>query len=263
MKKTIILISAIAFMFIAGCSTMPAKIKEPRGYPYKAPKVIQSQSTADSNQQVLDAINTMGDKIVMAINGGQQKPAQAQSSKKSLPKNFFEDEKEKPAKKKVIRTYSRHENRKLKDRVANLEEIVYHNHPGNKIVSVLYRSGSGLLSSKEKINIKKLYEENWLTGKCNFEALRSYASKTKPKPPLTNMDVSQLRLQELINFLKELGFPKPELDKMVIQNCGPTDRWNNNLRVTIKVQWNSEQTEIDKLKKEREQYAPPSKNNQP
>ena len=147
--------------------------------------------------------------------------------------------------------------------MADLEEIVYHNHPGNKISSTLYQSGSGLLSSKEKISIKKLYEESWLTGKCNFEALYSYASLAKPKPPVTNMQVSQQRLQEMINYLKELGLPDSELKKLVIKNRGPTKRWKNSKRVTIVIQSNTDKEVIDKLEKERKQYAPPSKNNQP
>ncbi len=261
MKKYILFCLIIIFPLTTGCSTMQAKIKKPQGYSYQAPRTISSQPKTDSNKQVMNAINDMGDKIVAAINQGRQtaKPA---NGKKKPPTSLFEDKKEKQITKK-IRVFPKYENKKLKklkDRVANLEEIVYYHHPGSDIISVKYKAGSGLLSTEEKINIKKLYEEEWLNGECDIEGLYSYASKTKPKPPLTNMQFSQLRLQEMINFLKELGFPDSKLEKLVIENRGPTNRWNYNIKVTIKVTWIKNTEEIEKRKTEREQYAPPSKN---
>lgn len=116
MKKYLLFFSIIAFMLTAGCSIMPAKIKEPQGYPYEPPRVIQSQPKADSNKLVLDAINNMGDRIVAAINQEQQ-ATEPVNGKKKPPANLFKDEKEKPATKKV-QVSSKYENKKLKLQVA-------------------------------------------------------------------------------------------------------------------------------------------------
>ncbi|MCK5211888.1 hypothetical protein KAJ89_04255 [Candidatus Parcubacteria bacterium] len=268
MKKVNYCIIAILVMVLAGFSLTGCmkNIKE-EGIPLPSEEIKGTATSGALPNELADPINRLTDAVnrlekrLAKPDGQPPKPSNEDQFGEIPAAGTFSTEKpKKPIKKKVVRTYSRHETCQIKDRLANLEEIVYHNHPGNKIISVLYRPGSGLLSSREKINIKKLYEESWLTGKCNFEGIYSYASKAKPKPPVKNTDISQLRLQELITFLKELGFPDPRLEKLVIQNRGPTDRWNNNLRVTIKVQWNTDQEEIDKLSKERTQYAPPSKN---
>ncbi|MCK5061514.1 hypothetical protein KAR28_03100 [Candidatus Parcubacteria bacterium] len=273
MKRKLLITAIISFIFIfAGCAGLTTRAQVPleRGYHQDLgdPADVPLLKGVNDNSKVEKELTGLREDIQNLTNAilvDKKRPAEKNCGK--LPTKLPTENIEKPkaktkieilAKKKIVPTMSRHENRKLKDRVADLEEIVYYYHPNSDILSVKYKVGSGLLSTEEKINIKKLYEEEWLEGKCDFDAFYSYASKTKPKPPLTNMQVSQLRLQEMINFLIELGFPKNEF-KMT-ENRGPTDRWNYNMKVTIKVTRIKDPAEIDKRKEERKQYAPPSKN---
>ena len=165
--------------------------------------------------------------------------------------------KKEPQKKIYQPSYQVGEFAKLKDRVARIEEIIEFEHPGSDIMSVLYGPAKGFLDTKAKARTKR-YFELWLDGLIDINGSNSYASKPPPRnPELTNEMISQLRSQELRNFLKELGMPEEELAKMKWQFLGPTDRFSDGKISTLIIEWIRDPAEIAKRKAEREKYRKP------